>query len=409
MPFISKDWRSPGEAWVKTDDGWEKLKVLECGKRKRCSSEPCDTSESWSNPSNGLGDDDSETDIPPHCHITLRCTREIAGFNGLGEAVKRLDFRSSVRDRRRFQYVCSLLRLLVSNKGIASLPGSAQRMLLQMLEEVATHVSDSQQNINVLRGLAIQLQKIVNQENQKCWGKPLGSEILWKGHVETIQRIQEMATQIKIKEPGPDVYPKLQDLPEECVREIILRINDHRDLEASSAAWTLMAALASEQRVWRELTQFHFTKPQIDQMIQKQFANNNDSNKVSNDRNNSSTTNSNSQQNAANSSNQRNDVNSNSVNSTENKTSKRFQTKDWQKIYHALRRKYGIREDYQYSEILALCRFCCCLFWPSAGHPCIADQSPDYRARLKEAAGGDTAINEFQPVPPAQFLKYFSL
>lgn len=44
------------------------------------------------------------------------------------------------------------------------------------------------------------------------------------------------------------------------------------------------------------------------------------------------------------------------------------------------------------------------------GHPCIADQSPDYRARLKEAAGGDmNAINEFQPVPPAQFLKYFSL
>lgn len=35
MPFISKDWRSPGEAWVKTDDGWERLKVLECGKRKR--------------------------------------------------------------------------------------------------------------------------------------------------------------------------------------------------------------------------------------------------------------------------------------------------------------------------------------------------------------------------------------
>lgn len=35
MPFISKDWRSPGEAWVKTEDGWEKLKVLECGKRKR--------------------------------------------------------------------------------------------------------------------------------------------------------------------------------------------------------------------------------------------------------------------------------------------------------------------------------------------------------------------------------------
>ncbi|XP_031640412.1 F-box only protein 32 [Contarinia nasturtii] len=402
MPFISKDWRSPGEAWVKTDDGWEKLKVLECGKRKRCSSEPCDTSESWLNASNSLGDD-TETEIPPHCHITIRCTREIAGFNGLGEAVKRLDFRSSVRDRRRFQYVCSLLRLLVSNKGIASLPGSAQRMLLQMLEEVAAHVSDSQQNINILRGLAMQLQKIVNQENQKCWGKPLGSEILWKGHVETIQRIQDMATQIKIKEPGPDVFPKLQDLPEECVREIILRINDHQDLEASSAAWTIMAALASEQRVWRELTQFHFTKQQIDQFIQNQFT----TNANNADRNNSITNSSNQN---ANSSNTRNDINSNSMNILVNNTSKRpNNTKDWQKIYHALRRKYGIREDYQYSEILALCRFCCCLFWPSAGHPCIADQSPDYRARLKEAAGGDNIINEFQPVSPSQFLKYFSL
>lgn len=81
----------------------------------------------------------AETEVPPHCHITIRCTREIAGFNGLGEAVKRLDFRSSVRDRRRFQYICALLRLLVTGKGIASLPGSAQRLLLQMLEEVASH------------------------------------------------------------------------------------------------------------------------------------------------------------------------------------------------------------------------------------------------------------------------------
>lgn len=142
----------------------------------------------------------SDTDIPPHCHITLKCTREIAGFNGLGEAVRRLDFRSSVRDGRRFNYVCALLRLLVSGKGITSLPGGAQRLLLQMLEEVATYVSDSQQNINVLRGLVQQLRSLVNQENQKCWGKPLGSQSLWEGHVQTIQRIQNIASQIQIRE-----------------------------------------------------------------------------------------------------------------------------------------------------------------------------------------------------------------
>ncbi|KAF0753921.1 F-box only protein 25 isoform X2, partial [Aphis craccivora] len=26
----SKDWRSPGEVWVKTEEGWEKKKILEC-------------------------------------------------------------------------------------------------------------------------------------------------------------------------------------------------------------------------------------------------------------------------------------------------------------------------------------------------------------------------------------------
>lgn len=61
-------------------------------------------------------------------------------------------------------------------------------------------MSDSQQNINVLRGLALQLQKIVNQENQKCWGKPVGSASLWNENVQTIQRIQNIATHIKIRE-----------------------------------------------------------------------------------------------------------------------------------------------------------------------------------------------------------------
>lgn len=34
-------------------------------------------------------------------------------------------------------------------------------------------------------------------------------------------------------QPGPEVVPKLHDLPEECIREILLRIADHRDLDVS--------------------------------------------------------------------------------------------------------------------------------------------------------------------------------
>lgn len=46
----------------------------------------------------------------------------------------------------------------------------------------------------------MQLQKIVRQENQKCWGKPLGSQSLWNGHVQTIKRIQDMASHVTIDE-----------------------------------------------------------------------------------------------------------------------------------------------------------------------------------------------------------------
>jgi F-box protein 25/32 len=66
MPFISKDWRSPGEAWVKTEEGWEKKKVLEnCKTIKQGNSEE---------PSAFIN---NETAIQPHCHITIKSTKEV--------------------------------------------------------------------------------------------------------------------------------------------------------------------------------------------------------------------------------------------------------------------------------------------------------------------------------------------
>lgn len=116
-----------------------------------------------------------------------------------------------------------------------------------------------------------------------------------------IHRIQSISI---FTQPGPEVRPKLHDLPEECIREIILRITDYRDLESSSGAWTLMAALVSEQRVWRELTHFHFSAQQIEAMRIKQGA----------------------------------ESNTNTNNSTEANKEVKERPIDWQRIYHALRR-----------------------------------------------------------------------
>ena len=70
-------------------------------------------------------------------------------------------------------------------------------------------------------------------------------------------------------QPHDEMYPKLQNLPEECVREILLRLADHKDLENSSEAYSVMQSLSSEQRIWRELCSFHFTDAQINCVVEK--------------------------------------------------------------------------------------------------------------------------------------------
>lgn len=57
-------------------------------------------------------------------------------------------------------------------------------------------------------------QELILLEEKKCWGKPLGSPNLWQSHVQTISRIESIANSISIREPGPELFPKLTDLPE---------------------------------------------------------------------------------------------------------------------------------------------------------------------------------------------------
>ncbi|XP_060521140.1 F-box only protein 25 [Cylas formicarius] len=344
MPFISKDWRSPGEAWVKTDEGWEKKKVLEHCKSLKYGqkNDPCDEQKEYI---------DSQTSSQPHCQITVKCTKEIAGFNKLDEVVKRLDFHSAVHDVRRFNYICALLDLLIGQH-TTGLSGCTQKALLAMLEEVANYATASQHNPRGFRRLLNKLKALSTAERSACWGGPLGSQLLWHQHTAKIDRILNMASQFQVREPHPDTHPTLLQLPEECIREIILRLSDPKDLTAGEQACDQISSIVNEQRVWRELTKFHFNQQQIDLILPKDDA----------------------------------DV-------------------DWKAAFHSCKKTFGLNEDRQYAEMLSLCKYCRCLFWKSLGHPCIADQCPDYMARLQEAGG----ITPPSPVPPSAFLKFFSL
>ncbi|KAK8721526.1 hypothetical protein OTU49_012761 [Cherax quadricarinatus] len=358
MPIFSKDWRDPGDKWVKTDGGWEKEKVVCCTPLTDVvvRLNVTDAQESMEAEELGLlsrRGSRGELMVPqPYCRIYTRNTKEVAGFNGLGETLKKLDFINAVHDIRRFRYICKLMDLLITQK-LSTLSGGAQKMLFGMLEEVAYEVTSSQQNVHVLQHL---LQELRKRLEDYLWGNKLGSAILWEQHSRRLQDIHAIATTIKIQQPGDDMHPTLQEVPEECIREILKRLDNHNDIRAAGEAYSLMAKVSEEKSIWRLLCRFHWTPAQIEHVILMH---------------------------------------------------KELQVqKNWRKVYDRLRRTYGLREEY--AEKLCLCRNCSCMFWETYGHPCRNDTDPSatIEDHLEEVKS-DSII--YISITPQQFLKYFHL
>ncbi|XP_064122271.1 F-box only protein 32 [Macrobrachium rosenbergii] len=358
MPIFSKDWRDPGDKWVKIGDSWEKEKVA-CVSPIPEGDEKLEVEEDQENiPPEDLAlverrGSRGELVPQPYCRIYTRNTKEVAGFNPLGETLKKLDFINAVRDIRRFRYICKLLDLLITQK-LATLSGGAQKMLFGMLEEVAHEVTRSQQNVHVLQHL---LQELRKRLEDYLWGSKLGSTILWEQHTRRLEGINAIATTIQISKPGDDMHPTLQEVPEECIREILKRLDNHVDIRSASEAYSVMAKVSEEKTIWRQLCRFHWTPAQIEHIIQMH---------------------------------------------------RELQVqKNWKQIYDRLRRTYGLREEY--AEKLCLCRNCSCMFWQSYGHPCRTDTSPS--TSLEE----DQQLEEIKPdiiyisITPQEFLKYFYL
>jgi len=181
-------------------------------------------------------------------------------------------------------------------------------------------------------------------------------------------------------QPEVEGSKKLSDLPEELIREIMLRLSDYRDLENSGGAFPLAKALLDEQHIWRELCRYHFTRQQVKM-------------------------------------------------GCEHCTCQDGKT-DYEQVFQLLRRKFGLKEEY--ADTLVLCRYCRCLFWKGFGHPCVnhddQETSPSTSPTESNINTGHEAspspppqhnnpghppspggVPLHIPVPPQAFLKFFSL
>lgn len=149
--------------------------------------------------------------------------------------------------------------------------------------DLQTTVASNQQNVHVLHTLLDDLKKMI--ANYYCWGRPLGSTILWEQHLKSLEKICQKAASIQIKQvierkchyqssnhavllltlqPEVEGSKKLSDLPEELIREILLRLSDYKDLINSGDAFPVANSLINdEQHIWKELCNYHFSEQQI--------------------------------------------------------------------------------------------------------------------------------------------------
>jgi len=360
MPFIGEDWRGPGEDWVKSEDGWEirKVNAMDRGeekkrdgvKRRRTKTEG-DRPEDRKNAVIRLERHRSLPSLQPFCPIVTKCTREVVGFNSLADVLKRLDFRSAVHDISRFGYVAAILKILVVPDRFYQLSGASQIFIFRLLEEMANTVYESQTNEHILVKFLADLHSML--DDKTVWGSHLGSETLMRRHKNTRTRIacitvlEKRRNEIELRKKQEAAETSLEALPEECVREILCKLSDYRDVENAGRTTPTMKYIVSEKRIWRELVQAHFTASEVQFVL--------------------------------------------------NKKPELKENKNSRKLYLELRKNFGVKA--QFSELVMLCKNCRCVFWSSYGHPCLSSIAME----------PEESIETPLPLTPTAFLSFFNI
>uniref|UniRef100_F6ZJN6 F-box only protein 32 n=1 Tax=Xenopus tropicalis TaxID=8364 RepID=F6ZJN6_XENTR len=327
------DWRSPGQSWVKTGDGWKRFLEEQSHFISDINSY-CNTERNKENMLNNLNYDiavkkrrkdllNNNTKIQylhqeKWIYVHKGSTKERHGYCTLGEAFNRLDFSSAIHDSRKFNYVVRLLELIAKSQ-LTSLSGIAQKNYMNILEKVVQKVLEDQQNIRLIKELLHTLYTSLCTLVQRVGKSVLVGNInVWFYRMETIVDWQHQLNNIQITRPSLK-GTTLTDLPLSLQLNIMQRLADGRDIVCLGQVSSDLQVLSEDRLLWKKLCQYHFTERQIRKRL------------IISDKG----------------------------------------QLDWKKMYFKLVRCYPKRE--QYGQTLQLCRHCHILSWEGTDHPCTAN------------------------------------
>ncbi|KAM6215278.1 F-box only protein 32 isoform 2-T2 [Rhynchocyon petersi] len=149
MPFLGQDWRSPGQSWVKTADGWKRFLDEKSGSfvhdlGSYCNKEGYNKENLFNSLDYDIAAKKRKKDLlncktkthyfhqEKWIYVHKGSTKERHGYCTLGEAFNRLDFSTAILDSRRFNYV---VRPAFKGLTFTDLPLCLQLNIMQRLSD----------------------------------------------------------------------------------------------------------------------------------------------------------------------------------------------------------------------------------------------------------------------------------
>ncbi|XP_024912431.1 F-box only protein 25 isoform X3 [Cynoglossus semilaevis] len=383
MPFIGKDWRSPGLNWTKTQHGWKKTvccaQELQDNNRETELTKQCTDRENvvvkdvceiattkWKKEFNnnntrshmGFSNDkwvfvfpDTTKEVSSPllilifvfksfcftlCYVLYIFVTQRQTYSTLGEVLNRLDFSSAIQDLRRFNYVAKLFQLIARSQ-LCSLSGGAQKNYFNILEKIVKKVLEDHYNPRLVKDLLQDLSQTLHELTIHLGRSILvGNVHIWLGRLVTIKEWQQQLNNLEIPK-NASTSLTFDDLPVPMQDKIICHLSDARDIINLGQTTPTLLRLSENKMLWKKLCYFHFSNKKYcgDLVLTK----------------------------------------SDNV--------------DWKLMYFTLRQHYPVKEHF--GDTLHFCTHCCILFWKDSGHPCSA-KDPE---------------SCFMPISPQHFINLF--
>ncbi|KAJ8305515.1 hypothetical protein KUTeg_016060 [Tegillarca granosa] len=152
MPYLGRDWRSPGDQWVRTREGWEKLKLWRVKVFENLNENILARLMRLAVLEWGCTKESGYFKHQPHIHFVKGISKERKVLTSLSEAFIHLDISGAAKDIRRFSYVSKLVEILLQNK-LVNMSGTSQKYLFTILDEMVNQVLKSKINTERIKEL----------------------------------------------------------------------------------------------------------------------------------------------------------------------------------------------------------------------------------------------------------------